>query len=99
MPFIPRSIGPEETLGVSPDTIRTLHHELAANGFPVSKAETASARFGSDTEARVREIQSRYGLSVTGTLDPVDRWHSRALHTCVHGGRPGRNCKLNSKTR
>jgi peptidoglycan hydrolase-like protein with peptidoglycan-binding domain len=69
MPFIPRSIRPGETLGVSPDTIRQLHDELAASGFSVPATETASAHFGSETEARVREFQSRHGLAVTGTVD------------------------------
>src|SRR6266404_7761060 len=71
MPFITRPIGPGETLGVSSDTIRQLHHELAVNGFSVAGTESTSETFGPDTEARVRDFQSRYKLAVTGTLDQV----------------------------
>src|SRR5205809_5896654 len=71
MPFIPRPIGPGETLGVSSDTIRALHHELSVNGFPVADSETGGANFGPATEARVREFQSRHDLATTGALDQV----------------------------
>lgn len=70
MPFIPRPIGPGETLGVATDTIRARHRELAANGLPVSGTEPAGAHFGPDTVARLHEFQSRHGLAVTDTLTP-----------------------------
>jgi hypothetical protein len=53
------------------DTIRAIHHELAVNGFSVAATETAAANFGSDTEARLCEFQSRHRLTRTGTLDQV----------------------------
>jgi peptidoglycan hydrolase-like protein with peptidoglycan-binding domain len=76
MPFIPRPIGPGETLGVSSDTIRAIHHELAVNGFSVGGTETAGANFGSDTEARLREFQSRYGAPrASNTIIKRIRWN------------------------
>src|SRR5437762_13732049 len=71
MPFITTPIGLAETFGVPSDTIRALHHELAVNGFPVADTETVGANFGSDTEARLRQFQSRHGLATPGALDQV----------------------------
>jgi hypothetical protein len=52
------------------ETIRTLHTELAAVGLPVADAEAdGTPRFGTDTQARVREFQKRYGLQETADVD------------------------------
>src|SRR6516164_2461552 len=53
------------------ETIRTLQSELTAVGLPVVGAEAGGTpRFGTDTQARVREFQKRYGLGETGDVDP-----------------------------
>jgi peptidoglycan hydrolase-like protein with peptidoglycan-binding domain len=52
------------------ETIRTLQTELAALVFPVVGAEAdGTSRFGTDTQARVREFQQRYGLPEAGDAD------------------------------
>ena len=52
------------------ETIRTLHSEPTAVGLPVVGAEAdGTPRFGTDTQARVREFQQRYRLRETGDVD------------------------------
>jgi hypothetical protein len=53
-------------------TVKQLHDELAAIGMPVAAAETgATPVFGTDTSARLKDLQERYKLPVRGNLDPV----------------------------
>jgi hypothetical protein len=70
MPPLTRTIT-ARSANVPVDTIRTLHSELAAVGLPVNGSETTDTRFGSDTEARVREFQKLHHLPETGEVDPA----------------------------
>src|SRR5438046_7571501 len=70
MPPLTRTITARST-DVPVDTIRTLHSELAAVGLRVNGTETTDTRFGSETEARVREFQKLHHLPETGEVDPA----------------------------
>src|SRR5438309_3149850 len=70
MPFLIGVIKAGST-DVPVDTIRTLHTELAAVGLSVGVGEATDTRFGSDTQARVREFQKLYRLPETGDVDPA----------------------------
>jgi hypothetical protein len=49
-----------------------LQSGLTAVGLPVVGAEAdGTPRFGTDTQARVRDFQKRYGLQETGDVDPA----------------------------
>jgi hypothetical protein len=71
MPFVTTVIT-SRSGNVPVNTIKALHTELAAVGLPVGGADaSATPRFGSDTETRVRDFQSRYHLSADGTVTPT----------------------------
>ena len=70
MPHVTATITTTST-DVPVETIRTLQTELTAVGLPVIGAEAdTTPRFGTDTQARVREYQHQYGLQETGDVDP-----------------------------
>jgi hypothetical protein len=71
MPPVTRVIA-AGSAGVSVETIKALHTELAAIGLPVVGAEAgATPQFAEATSAQLKAFQERYKLPVNGNLDPT----------------------------
>lgn len=55
--------------GLSGAAIRKLHQDLNKLGLHIDKAEYKAGVFGPDTEAKIKAVQTKFNLPVTGILD------------------------------